>query len=595
MNISLKGKLIYGLIESPVGKLVQDKLDWSDRRDFERKEAGENDSYYFNLANFTKSQLVELRDQLVKTPGVFTQTVGTINRWLEALDNPSNTPVTNLQNMEKVFNLLYKTLPNGWLMKREADGTLNPVCVTEFKYKSGTRDESPYFYIGTAFGYYFKKEKESREDYHTENRTEYFYKSAISDSEEYEVEFESLEEKDEEAELKPKKKAEKGILLSDVLAKRGLYIPTKQVLEEYVAQQRQFFEVAKQVGKLYTNSEYVYLITYDSWRSNYRTMASAQDDGVLNKLVVDAKLPDGVRRTVETKSFGTKSLPYHPYVVMYDITKHRSVISHVTLLKPYQYNKGILSELVLPQTKKRVLSSLIEGELDVRDVVAGKTGGIIVLCSGIPGTGKTLTAEVYSEVLEKPLYQIQSAQLGIKVEEIEKNLYDVLRRAQRWNAVLLLDECDTYVYERGTDIVQNCIVGTFLRLLEYFNGVMFMTTNRSDIVDAAIMSRVTAHIKYETPDLPEQIAIAEVLCNRYGIQFDEKAASEMFETHGGMTGRDIRNLCKLLRKYYHNQKAVRMDTESMKPLLEYIPFLNQKKVTDEKAHPVHSCSPALLQ
>src|SRR6185295_19284784 len=104
-------------------------------------------------------------------------------------------------------------------------------------------------------------------------------------------------------------------------------------------------------------------------------------------------------------------------------------------------------------------------------IVAGKTGGTIVFCTGEPGTGKTLTGEVFSEVIKRPLYVVQCSQLGTDEEELEKQLKKVLRRAQRWGAILLIDEADVYVRERGDDIQQNAIVGVFLRVLEYYRGI----------------------------------------------------------------------------------------------------------------------------
>ena len=44
-------------------------------------------------------------------------------------------------------------------------------------------------------------------------------------------------------------------------------------------------------------------------------------------------------------------------------------------------------------------------------------------------------------------------------------------RAQRWGAVMLIDEADVYIKRRDDDITMNAVVGVFLRVLEYFNGL----------------------------------------------------------------------------------------------------------------------------
>lgn len=100
------------------------------------------------------------------------------------------------------------------------------------------------------------------------------------------------------------------------------------------------------------------------------------------------------------------------------------------------------------------------------------------MCVGSPGLGKTLTAEVYAEVIERPLYSIHAGALGTNADDIEKNLRTILTRAKRWNCVLLLDEADVFVMQRGASLTQNAIVAEFLRTLEYFDGLMFMTSNR---------------------------------------------------------------------------------------------------------------------
>ena len=94
-------------------------------------------------------------------------------------------------------------------------------------------------------------------------------------------------------------------------------------------------------------------------------------------------------------------------------------------------------------------------------------------------TSKTLTAEVLAEYKERPLYSIQCSQLGIDPETIEKNLAVVLQRANRWNAILLLDEADVYITKRGSSLQHNAIVGVFLRILEYAQCILIMTTNLS--------------------------------------------------------------------------------------------------------------------
>ena len=63
------------------------------------------------------------------------------------------------------------------------------------------------------------------------------------------------------------------------------------------------------------------------------------------------------------------------------------------------------------------------------DIVAGKSGGTTVLRARPAGVGKALTAEVYSEIIKRPLCRVHSGQLGLNVAVMETVLKEVLTRA----------------------------------------------------------------------------------------------------------------------------------------------------------------------
>jgi SpoVK/Ycf46/Vps4 family AAA+-type ATPase len=207
----------------------------------------------------------------------------------------------------------------------------------------------------------------------------------------------------------------------------------------------------------------------------------------------------------------------------------------------------------------------------MEDIVKGKTGGVVILATGYPGTGKTLTAEIYAESLQKPLYVVQCSQLGTDEESIENKLKRVLGRASRWGAVLLIDEADVYIRERSSDIQQNAIVGVFLRLLERYRGVLFLTSNRATIIDDAIISRVSAHIKYELPNKEDLASIWKVLSEQYKVDMDKKLISEIVAKLPVVSGRDVKNMLRLV-----NMMLVKQGNN--KPSLETI--LNASKYLD---------------
>lgn len=135
------------------------------------------------------------------------------------------------------------------------------------------------------------------------------------------------------------------------------------------------------------------------------------------------------------------------------------------------------------------------------DIITGKGGGCIFLLHGSPGVGKTLTAEAVCEHLSIPLYMITVGELGTTPEALERNLQEILELSAIWGCGILLDEADIFLEKRSKkDILRNAMVGIFLRLLEYHNGVLFLTTNRLSCIDEAFSSRISVALHYSDLD-----------------------------------------------------------------------------------------------
>jgi hypothetical protein len=250
-------------------------------------------------------------------------------------------------------------------------------------------------------------------------------------------------------------------------------------------------------------------------------------------------------------------LPIHAYILMFHLELHHYLWVHVDDMQPYEYQPQLKEKLVLPQEQTDLID-ILTAEMDVlmEDIVAGKSGGTTVLCAGPAGVGKTLTAEVYSEVIKRPLYRVHSGQLGLNVTAMEQALKDVLTRAQRWGAVMLIDEADVYIKKRDENIATNAVVGVFLRVLEYFNGLLFLTTNRVDDIDEAIVSRCIAMIKFHPPTASARRRIWDVMTDQFQLPVDPKLKDDLVYMFPSATGRDIKGLTKLAAKFC-NQKNVK--------------------------------------
>ena len=99
--------------------------------------------------------------------------------------------------------------------------------------------------------------------------------------------------------------------------------------------------------------------------------------------------------------------------------------------------------------------------------------------------------------MRAPLYMMSAGDLGLDSYQVESSLSNVLEMASKWNAVLLLDEADVFLEQRSShDLERNKLVSIFLRILEYYEGILFLTTNRVDNIDAAFQSRIHISMQY---------------------------------------------------------------------------------------------------
>ncbi|KAF4437117.1 TOB3 (member of AAA-ATPase family) [Fusarium acutatum] len=224
----------------------------------------------------------------------------------------------------------------------------------------------------------------------------------------------------------------------------------------------------------------------------------------------------------------------------------------IELVKDVIWSSTAFDQLVLPHDYKRIIQAFVGAQMsgldNFDDVIKGKGRGIIMLLSGEPGTGKTLTAESVAEIMQRPLYNMSAAELGDVAQEVEQKLDCALELSTRWGAVLLLDECDVFLERRTTsDIKRNKLVSIFLRLLEYFEGVMFLTTNRVSAFDPAFESRIHLTIHYPNLDYTSRLHIWKKFVNigSDGNSLSEDELDELAVVE--LNGRQIKNVVKTAR------------------------------------------------
>jgi SpoVK/Ycf46/Vps4 family AAA+-type ATPase len=180
------------------------------------------------------------------------------------------------------------------------------------------------------------------------------------------------------------------------------------------------------------------------------------------------------------------------------------------------------------------------------DIVGGKGRGLTVLLHGPPGTGKTLTAECISERQMRPLYSVSCGDLGTEPVELERRLKEAFSYAVAWKAILLMDEADIFLQERDIhNVNRNALVSIFLRELEYFDGILFLTTNRPGDIDEAFQSRIHVSIGLKNLDAIDRRKVWAVFIKEMDLSDKEKAALLEYVTQNfdgdRLNGRQIRN------------------------------------------------------
>ena len=223
----------------------------------------------------------------------------------------------------------------------------------------------------------------------------------------------------------------------------------------------------------------------------------------------------------------------------------------VSRIQDVVWKPEAFESLAINADEKSLIYSLVkshDSELtSFDDLIEGKGKGLIGLLSGPPGVGKTLSAEAVAEVTKRPLFYLSAGDLGTTSEQLDKQLSAILDLCQIWGAVLLLDEADVFLQARqDSDIERNALVSIFLRQLEYYQGILILTTNRLDSFDPAFQSRIHFSISYPELSVEARRAIWKTFIVRAGVSAETSFSAEDLENLAkkNLNGRQIKNAIK---------------------------------------------------
>ncbi len=214
------------------------------------------------------------------------------------------------------------------------------------------------------------------------------------------------------------------------------------------------------------------------------------------------------------------------------------------------FAKYSLEDLVLPQEQKQYIINACN-HIRYRHIVFEQWGfeeklpygkGVSMLFGGPPGTGKTMAAQVIAHELGLEMYKIDLSQVVSKyIGETEKNLKEVFDEAQKSNAILFFDECDSIFGKRtevkdSHDKYANIETSFLLQKVEEFEGVSIMATNFMANIDVAFLRRISYVLHFPFPDPQSRELIwRQIFPSKtpLGEDVDFKFLAQQFELAGG--------------------------------------------------------------
>lgn len=143
-----------------------------------------------------------------------------------------------------------------------------------------------------------------------------------------------------------------------------------------------------------------------------------------------------------------------------------------------------------------------------------------ICCYGPPGTGKTAWAAWLAEQLDMPLLLRQGSDLlNPYVGGTEQNIAQAFEQAKADNALLVLDEVDTFLFSRegANRSWERSQVNEMLTQIERFEGLMVVSTNLIEVLDPAALRRFDLKLKFDYLTLKQRLDFAKQQAEILGL------------------------------------------------------------------------------
>lgn len=140
---------------------------------------------------------------------------------------------------------------------------------------------------------------------------------------------------------------------------------------------------------------------------------------------------------------------------------------------------------------------------------------------GPPGTGKTAFAKNVAKTLGKEAMVKKASDIfAPHVGETERNMAMIFKQATEQNAVLILDEADSFLRSRqfAKHNWEVNAINEMLTQLENFNGLFFASTNLMEQLDEASLRRFDCKIKFDFLKPEQTMQLIQQTCKLLNIQ-----------------------------------------------------------------------------
>ncbi|KAI1263447.1 hypothetical protein F5Y18DRAFT_429131 [Xylariaceae sp. FL1019] len=288
------------------------------------------------------------------------------------------------------------------------------------------------------------------------------------------------------------------------------------------------------------------------WKDHHRRdkVSSTMDITVVSNEVPSSESEkylktDQFARPLKDPKFTDEDLLLLPgSIYAYALRDRKFFVGHVPLFRKYTTGGNPFDSLKIDPTHIRTVQSVVWSHFEQKkmeslasfsvhmdqDLIRGKGRGLVILLHGVPGVGKTATAEAVALWHQKPLFAITCGDLGFYPRnnrvlawrdiptrapvELTKQMFFCLNgkrtpyRETRWSRSF-------YVLMRSRE---NSV-------LEYYNGILFLTTNRVGTLDEAFKSRVHLSLYYPALNQTQTEDIMRMNLRRLAVIEQQRAQS----------------------------------------------------------------------